>query len=120
MVFDSGGHVTRAIPINDGFALTQAISRVEIGGRDLDNYLMKILSEHGYAISTSDTAAPEFVRYTKEKICHVASGFELKIQISSHSSSSEKLYELPDGQMVRTGNARFRGPEALFQPAVLG
>jgi len=29
-------------------------------------------------------------------------------------------YELPDGQVITIGNERFRAPEALFRPHVLG
>jgi hypothetical protein len=36
------------------------------------------------------------------------------------SSGFDKSFELPDGQIVTVGNERFRCPEALFQPALLG
>lgn len=32
----------------------------------------------------------------------------------------EKMYELPDGQVISVGSERFRCPEALFQPSLIG
>merc|ERR1719231_1285582 len=46
--------------------------------------------------------------------------FDAEMKKSAESSETEKTFELPDGNIITVGSERFRCPEVLFQPNLIG
>jgi len=107
IVMHSGDGASYAVPIYEGHPLLHAILSLELGGRDLTEYMTKLLAEHGHFLGN------QLARDVKEKHCYVALDFDSETDASSKSSDK---YELLDGQTITVGSPRFRCPEALFQP----
>jgi actin-related protein len=116
MVVDSGDGVTLAVPVYEGFALPHAIIRMDLAGHDLTAYMIKLLTERGYAFVTD--SEKEIARDIKEKLTYVALDFEA--EMSKADEELEKTYQMPDDNVLTIGKERFRCPEALFDAQPLG
>merc|ERR1712093_309592 len=114
VVVDSGDGVTHIVPVYDGFALPHLTKRLDVAGRDVTKYLIKLLQLRGYYFNR--TADFETVRQIKEKLCYVGYDLALERKLALETTILVEPYELPDGRIVRVGAERFEAPEALFEP----
>ena len=118
LVLTSGDGLTQIVPVYDGYPFPHAIMKLDIAGRDLTEYMMKLLTERGYAFTTP--AERKVVQDMKEKLCYVALDFGEEMKKANETAELDKAYELDDGKVVKLGHERFRCPEVLFQPSLLG
>merc|ERR1711933_642427 len=96
IVLDSGDGVTHTVSVFEGFSLLHSIERLDLAGRDLTTYMVRILRER-LPINLDTSSGREIVRTMKENTCFVSQN-----------------YELPDGKVVSIASERFRVPEVLF------
>ncbi len=115
LVLEIGGGSTSVVPIWDGYALPHSILRTNLAGRDLDDYLAKLLSSKGINLTAGDGL--EILRDVKEKSCFVALDFEDELACAKRGGVP---YEMPDGRVITLGDERFSCPEALFRPSLVG
>ncbi|KRY29483.1 Actin-3, partial [Trichinella spiralis] len=101
IVLDCGGGVSHTLPIFEGFTLPHAILRLDLAGSDLTDYMVNLLNERGCSFTTTGD-------------------FEHAIMTEQLNMHLDTSYQLPDGHVIKIGSERFRCPEALFQPLLLG
>jgi len=117
VVLDSGDGVTHIVPVWEGICPPLLIKRLNVAGRHITRYLIKLLQVRGYAFNR--TADFETVRQIKEKLCYV--GYDLKTEnaLALETTVLMSTYELPDGRVIKLGRERFEAPEVLFHPGLI-
>ncbi|KAK2464038.1 hypothetical protein APHAL10511_003982 [Amanita phalloides] len=114
VVVDSGDGVTHIVPVYEGFSMPHLTRRLDIAGRDVTRYLIKLLLMRGYAFNR--TADFETVREIKEKLCYVSYDLDQDTKLAEETTVLVESYTLPDGRTIKVGSERFEAPECMFQP----
>ena len=117
IILDSGDGVTHCIPIFEDFILPQNIKRLDIAGRHITEYLIKLLQRKGYSFNSS--ADFELVREIKEKYCFVSCDIDSDRKLDAETTYYNSIHKLPDGRKIRISNEKFEAPEILFNPNLI-
>jgi centractin len=126
VVLDVGDGVSHSVPVFQGFTVPNSIRRIDVAGRDVTEHLQNLLRKSGWVFHTS--AEKELVREIKEAVTYVAKDPRAEekdwssssVASASASGKNDASYELPDGRKLRIGADRFRAPEILFDPEIIG
>mmetsp|Transcript_10542 Transcript_10542/g.24970 ORF Transcript_10542/g.24970 Transcript_10542/m.24970 type:complete len:395 (+) Transcript_10542:207-1391(+) len=114
VVVDSGDGVTHIIPVYEGFMMPNLTRRMNLAGRNITEYMIKLLLHRGYAFNR--TADFETVRQIKESLAYVAFDPKQDQKLAEETTVLVKAYTLPDGRVIKVGQERFQCAEVLFQP----
>lgn len=117
VVVDTGDGVTHIVPVYEGFVPPHLIRRLDVAGRHITQYLIKLLMMRGYAFER--TADFETVRQIKEKHCYAAFDINQERKLALETTCLMETFTLPDGRVIKLGRERFEAPEALFSPSLI-
>jgi actin-related protein 2 len=117
VVVDCGDGVSHACAVYDGYVPEHLTRRLDIAGRHITRYLIKLLLLRGYAFNR--TADFHTVQELKEKLCYVAYDPIEERRIAQETTVLEEQYKLPDNRVIRVGRERFECAEALFDPSLV-
>eukprot|EP00978_Attheya_sp_CCMP212_P009781 scaffold23274_cov58-Attheya_sp.AAC.2 len=115
VVLDVGDGVSHCVPVYEGHALPHSVCRSDVAGRDVTMQMQLLLRRGGMAFTT--TAESDLVKTMKEQACYVAANPEKEEETNA---ATKTQYQLPDGQVIDLSSERFRAPEILFNPTLVG
>jgi actin-related protein 2 len=117
VVVDSGDGVSHVVPVWEGIVPPLLIKRLNVAGRHITRYLIKLLQVRGYAFNRS--ADFETVRQIKEKLCYVGYDLAIEKQLALETTTLVSNYTLPDGRVIKVSSERYEAPEVMFQPHLI-
>lgn len=116
LVVDSGEGMTSVVPVYEAYSLNHAIVQMPFAGKDLTEFMSKLLSESGVQILEPHLVM-EIAKDIKEKYSFLALDFDEECSAYDQGDGRFEEYKLPDGKSVRLGSVLMKCPEILFNPA---
>lgn len=117
-LIDLGGGITDVVPIYEGYAMPHAIFRIEVGGNELNEFLIDKIEARGNISLTPEDK--ESIKKLKETHCYISQKFDEELAESFDSNDREMTWTLPSGKTISINSERFECPEIHFKPYLLG
>lgn len=128
IVIECGYDVSTSVAVFEGEPIPNSLRRLDVAGKELDNYMIRLLNMRGYRFNELRAIDQFLIRDIKESLCEVASDAaalaeakaeapEEEYNTASNGNDMLPGYEkkaVPD--VLSIGNERFDCPEALFNP----
>ncbi|MFX1252956.1 MAG: hypothetical protein ACFFCZ_15220 [Promethearchaeota archaeon] len=114
LVIEIGHGVLTILPVYETFPIYHAAKRLDIGGKDITNYLIRLLRTEG--TPNPDLVAPEVMEKVKEKLCY----FALEKSHNPPKASCPYITQIGKQNTVEMTVERIKAPEILFNPQLIG
>jgi actin-related protein len=110
-VLDCGYDSSRIVPVSSGYPYSSCIKTIDVGGKDISEYMLKLLLKKGY----EEKNIKNHINEIKEKYCFV------EIDDTSKKKENEiTKYNLPDGKEITLDKEKSLCTEILFHPEMIG
>jgi centractin len=108
-VLESGDGVTQSCIIYEGYTIPGSYKRINLGGKEVTEYLQYLLNKKGHELRNSDGF--QITKKIKEELCEICSP-------ENENKLEPKNYTLPDDSILEIGDERRLAPEILFNPLI--
>ena len=108
-VLESGDGVTQSCIIYEGYTIPGSYKRINLGGKEVTEYLQYLLNKKGHELRNSDGF--QITKKIKEELCEICSP-------ENENKLEPKNYTLPDDSILEIGEERRLAPEILINPLI--
>ena len=109
LIVDSGFNITSTVPVYEGYPLSHASIRINIGGEDLSKSLLSMI-QNNLDETYIDIKGRILADDIKEKLGY------LLLNPDDGDDVKDVTYELPDGKKIDLSKELYKANEILFSP----
>lgn len=107
-VLDCGYDSSTIVPISNGYPYSSCIQTIDVGGKDVSEFLIKLLVKKGY----DEKKIKKYIKEIKENCCCVEND-------NNKNNKKIKKFNLPDGTEIELDKERILSTEVLFHPEMI-